>query len=257
MRRHLIPLALLIGALGVGPTHAREEVVAGLSQHQVEITADFRGSDILIYGAVRREEPVPAGKPLDVIITLEGPSAEAQVRRKSRVFGLWINTEQVVVDAAPSFYAVATTGPFSRIISDTEDLRQAISIPRAIRSVGAPQNVQDPGSFPQALIRLRQGADVYRLAEGSVSLKDDTLFRTDITLPANLVEGPYKVRFYLLRDRAVISDYSQTIFVRKVGLERWLFRLSQDHAALYGLLSLALAAALGWLASTLFRLAGR
>lgn len=238
------------------PVLAQEDVVAGLSQDRIDITADFDGSDILIYGAVKRETALPTG-PLDVIVTVEGPSAPENVRRKSRIAGVWLNTDVVNIDLAPSFYAVATTGPFTEIVSDTEDLRHSISVPRAIRSVGAPQTVENSQEFTDALIRLRTARGLYALNEGSVRLTEQTLFRTDIDLPANLVEGNYKTRIFLLRDKKVVSLYEKTIFVRKVGLERWLFRLAHQQPAVYGILALVIAAAAGWAASAAFRLIRR
>ncbi len=235
------------------PALAQESVVAGLSQDRIDITANFDGSDLIIYGAVKRETPAPQGA-LDVIITVEGPGEPERVRRKSRVFGLWINTDVVVIDKAPSFYAVATTGPFSEVVSDTDDLRNSISIPRAIRSVGAPQTVEKSQDFTEALIRLRSGQGFYRMSEGAVRLTEQTLFRTDVDLPANLVEGNYKTRIFLLRDKKVVNLYEKTIFVRKVGLERWLFRLAHQQPPLYGILALAIAAFAGWAASAGFKL---
>ncbi|MFZ1662759.1 MAG: TIGR02186 family protein [Paracoccaceae bacterium] len=235
------------------PASGSEEVVAGLSQDRIDITANFDGSDLLIYGAVKREEPLPTDSKLDVIITVEGPAAQQKVRRKSRVFGIWINTDVVTIDRAPSYYSVSTSRPFNDIISDTEDLRRSISIPRAIRSVGAPQTVQDSQAFTDALIRLREGNGLYNLDEGGVSLVDQTLFRTDVDLPANLVEGNYKTRMFLLRNKHVVALHEQTIFVRKVGLERWLFRMAHQQPMIYGILSLALAAVAGWAASAAFR----
>ena len=57
-----------------------------------------------------------------------------------------------------------------------------------------------------------------------------------------------------MRDKQVVSEFETAIEVHKVGLERWLYNLAQDHALLYGLLSLVIAVAAGWLASTVFRL---
>ena len=51
-----------------------EEVVLGLSKDEVAITTSFDGSDVLIFGAVKRETPIPDGDPLEVIITVSGPS---------------------------------------------------------------------------------------------------------------------------------------------------------------------------------------
>jgi uncharacterized protein (TIGR02186 family) len=229
-------------------------VVAGLSQSSVAITARFEGSQILIYGAVRREAPPPASPPLAVIVTVEGPSEPVTVRRKDRRFGLWINTEAAAVSAAPTFYAVATTGPLEAILSQTEDLRQRISIPRAIRAVGIAGDVTDVASFTAALIRIREAERAYLIDTGAVRLTEDTLFRTDVALPANLTEGSYRVRIFLLRGGRVIDWNLSEIDVRKAGLERWLTNLSQREPLAYGLLSLLIAVAAGWGASAGFRL---
>ena len=61
-----------------------EEVVLGLSQDRVQITATFDGDEILIFGAVKRETPIPEGDPLQVIITVAGPSESLTVYRKAR-----------------------------------------------------------------------------------------------------------------------------------------------------------------------------
>lgn len=245
-------IALILG-LAASPALA-EDVVLGLSQDEVAITTNFDGSDILIFGAVRREAPVPSGDPLEVIVTVSGPSVPVTVRRKEKRYGIWVNVDSVEVDSAPSFYAVATSAPFDQVLRDVEDLRHKVSIPRAIRSVGAPQNVADSQSFTDAVIRIRSKDNLYQLLPGSVSIDEQTLFRTDIDMPANLTAGDYSIRVLLTRDGTVVSDYETTIDVHKVGLERWLFSLSREQPLMYGLMSLAIAIAAGWGASAVFRL---
>lgn len=249
MRGLLLILLLLAPVLG-----RAETVVLGLSRDQVSITTSFDGSEILIFGAVKRETPIPEGPPLQVIVTVAGPETPVAVRRKSRWFGLWINTAAVTVDSAPSFYAVASTAPLSEVLSHVENLRHRISIRRAIRSVGAPSEIRDAAQFTEALVRIRENQQLYQQMEGTVSLDEQTLFRTAIELPANLVEGDYTVRIFLTRGGQVVSGHETTIDVRKVGLERWLYVLSREQPLIYGLMSLAIAIAAGWGASAVFRL---
>ncbi len=236
------------------PAAAQEAIVAGMSQNRVSITADFDGSEILIYGAVKRDAPPPEGGPLEVIVTVEGPSTPVSVRRKGRVAGIWVNTAAVHVDSAPSFYAVATSGPLKHILSDTDNLRYGITIERVIRAIGISGEADKAGEFILALLRVRTNEGRYRILEGKVELTEETLFRTDIVLPSNLTEGEYKVRLFLLRNKHVIASQERIIGVRKEGLERWIFNLAQQQPLLYGLLSLVLAALAGWGASAAFRL---
>jgi uncharacterized protein (TIGR02186 family) len=247
--RYLAALLLCLLAL---PGRA-EEVVLGLSKDKVAITATFQGSEILVFGAVKREVPIPQ-EPLDVVVAVAGPKEPVVVRRKERRFGIWINTDAVEVDEAPSFYAISTTGPLNEVLSSVEDLRHRVSIPRAIRSVGAPQGVTDAQSFTDAVIRIRKDNGAYTLQEGGVVLDEQTLFRTSIALPSNLTEGSYPTRIFLTRGGRVVSVFETTIDVRKVGLERWLYNMSREQPLLYGLMSLAIAIAAGWGASVAFRI---
>lgn len=245
-------LILLILALPAAA--AEEEVVLGLSKNEVAITTSFNGSEILVFGAVKRETPIPDGPSLQVVVTIAGPSQPLTVRRKANRFGIWVNTDSVEVDRAPSFYAIATSAPWRQVMRDVEDLRHKISIPRAIRSVGAPMTIQDAPAFTEALIRIRTRNELYQLLENRVVVDDQTLFRARVRLPAALTEGAYKTRIFLTRDGRVVSQYETEIDVRKVGLERWLYTLSREDPLIYGLMSLAIAIAAGWGASAAFRL---
>ena len=238
--------------LPINGSQPDEQVVAGLSRDAVAITAAFDGSEILIYGAIRRETPIPA-EPLDIIVTIEAPSQPLTIWRKARRFGIWVNTDRVEVGAAPSYYAVTTTRPLDEILDPGWDSRYRISLPQALRAFEGAHEVDDTLPFTQALLRLREEAGRFRLDEGGVVLVEDTLFRTDIRLPATLVEGDYKTRIFLLRGGQVVDVYQAPIEVRKVGLERWLYRLAFDQPFLYGLMSLAVAVIAGWGASAAFR----
>lgn len=252
IRAILLALLLPTAVLAEG-----EEIVSGLSQNRVEITANFDGSEILIYGAVKREAPAPTGAPLQVIITVEGPSTPLVIRRKERRAGIWVNTSAITVDAAPSFYAVSTTGPIDKILSGTDDLRYKITLPHAIRAVGSALEASGSKEFIDALERIRREDQSYRLLENRVQLVDETLFRTDVALPANLTEGNYMVRMFITRGGRVIDSMERVIGVRKTGLERTLYIMAHEQPLLYGVISLALAAVAGWAASAGFRLLRR
>ncbi len=243
----LILLALPLRAQDTG-----ERVVAALSQNNVAINATFVGSEILVFGAIRREAPVPPDE-LGVIVTIQGPSGPLTVHRRERVAGIWVNTDWLEVHEAPSFYAVATTAPLESILTEEEDQQHAISVPRAIRASGTA--AEDVPAFTEALIRIRADQGLYQQLDGAVSVDHDTLFRTRITLPSNLTEGTYLTRIFLMRGGEVIDVEEAAIHVQKVGLERLLFVMAHDRPLLYGLLALVVAVAAGWGASALFRFA--
>ena len=118
-------------------------------------------------------------------------------------------------------------------------------------------DISDSAAFTEALIRIRTKANQYQLNEAGVSVDQQTLFRANVQLPAALVEGDYDTRIFLTREGKVIAQYNTLIDVRKVGLERWLYNLSREQSLIYGLLSLAIAIAAGWLASAAFAMIRR
>ncbi|MEL6126330.1 MAG: TIGR02186 family protein, partial [Pseudomonadota bacterium] len=70
MKQFVLTVLLLLTALPGGA----EQTVVDLSQNSVSITASFDGSEIFIFGAVKRETRIPDDRgPLHVIISIEGP----------------------------------------------------------------------------------------------------------------------------------------------------------------------------------------
>ncbi len=245
---------LLLAAvlLAASPLMAQETVVVDLSQNRVEITATYSGSNIFVFGAVQRKAPLPEGiGPLDVAIVVEGPLETATVRKKEKKLGIWVNSEAVEVHEAPSFFTIATTRPLADILNEGDQRDYAIGLDYAVRPQGhAESGIED---FAAAVTRIRQEEGLYSQREGIVNLTDDTLFETDIALPANLVAGDYTARIYLIRDKNIVSDTAVSITVRKAGLEVWLYDLAHESPLVYGLLSLLVALVAGYGASEIFR----
>jgi uncharacterized protein (TIGR02186 family) len=200
----------------------------------------------------RARRPCPKATRWSDRDTVEGPPARSPCASKARRYGIWVNVEAVEIDRAPSFYAIATTGPLEEILSETDNLRHRISIGQAVRAIGASGQADDHPAFSEALIRLRRNNGAYLVQDGGVTLDRDTLIRADVRLPANLTEGQFRTRIFLLRDGQVVGHEATVIEVQKAGIERFLHRLALDQPLIYGILSLSLAILAGWMASAAF-----
>ena len=250
----MIRAALLLLALA-SPARA-EEVVAALSQDRVSISTSFDGSEILVYGAIKREAPAPPAPGLGIIVTVAGPDRAVTVRRKERRFGIWVNTQVHEVERAPTFYAIATSGPLAATLGANGDRRFRITTPR---TVSAPSGMPpaEAERFRRALIRIRRADGAFATNESAITIDEDTLFSTRIALPANLTEGNYTTRIFLTRGGGIIDSHETEIFVQKVGLERFVYNLAHERPLIYGLASLVIAIVAGWTASAVFGLLRR
>ena len=240
---------LIIGLFAATIASAQETVVSELSQDGVSITATFDGSEIFLFGAIKRDAPVSedAGK-LDVIIEVSGPPTDTLVRQKERKVIIWVNADSVELERAPSYYSIAATGPLEELVSESERSLRNLGLDYAVR-VANPEDEE----FREAVIRIHQDNGTYATEVTPVTLTEETLFTTKLAMPVNVVEGDYTVKTMLVRDQQVISTSTSTITVRKTGVEKWLYDLAHEQAFIYGLLSLAVALLAGWTASEVFR----
>src|SRR5690349_1778860 len=91
------------------PPARAQGLVADLTSHLIAITTGFTGASVVLFGATDGLG--------DVVVAVRGPEREMTVRRKSRVAGIWVNTQQVTFANLPSFYAIAASRPMADILS--------------------------------------------------------------------------------------------------------------------------------------------
>ena len=247
MKRGLSSLGVLLvlSLLCRGSVARAEGLVADLTSHLIAITTGFTGASVVLFGAT--------DGPGDVIVAVRGPEREITVRRKSRVAGVWVNTQQVTFDNLPSFYAVAASRPIADILSPATATfyRLGIANLKLAASTPAPSVVVD--AFRTALERTQQEAGLYVERMGKVDFLGERLFRTTITFPSNVPTGTYLVEVFLVRDKDIVSGQTTPLVVSKVGVDAAVFEFSTRQPGFYGAIAVVTAVVAGWLASLPFR----
>src|SRR5690606_31491195 len=113
--RRFSMLLLMVMAAGEAPAQDQspsEGVQIGLSTDAISITSDFAGANLTIFGALDNIDPqVSRQGRYDIVVVLEGPPRTVVVRKKTRVLGMWINTDSMVFVNVPASYSVAMTRP--------------------------------------------------------------------------------------------------------------------------------------------------
>jgi uncharacterized protein (TIGR02186 family) len=247
MRRGLGSLGVLLVLLLIcwGSAARAEALVADLTSHLIAITTGFTGASVVLFGAT--------DGPGDVIVAVRGPEREMTVRRKSRVAGIWVNTQQVTFVNLPSFYAVAASRPIADILSPAAAAfyRLGIANLKLAASTPAPSVVVD--AFRTALERTQQEAGLYVERMGKVDFLGERLFRTTITFPSNVPTGTYLVEVFLVRDRDIVSGQTTPLVVSRLGVDAAVFEFSTRQPGFYGAIAVLTAVVAGWLASLPFR----
>jgi uncharacterized protein (TIGR02186 family) len=240
-------IAILLLLLDWATPVCAEDLVSGLSQDSIEITSNYTGSEIVVFGAIEQAQD-PEGR--DIVVAVRGPETTMTVRKKERVAGIWINHDQAVLGSMPSYYFLASTRPIATIASaeTLESLRLGLAHlqPKTVRS----HHPVDP--FLKALIRHKEMEGLYVETSGAVEFLSATLFRVRVPVPATVPVGQYTVDVYLFRN-GVAKEQSTPLFVDQTGIERRLFNLAHNWPLAYGLSAVVMAVLLGWISSLVFR----
>lgn len=243
MTRVVALLGVMIAALPAAPARA-QPLVFDLSSHLIAITTGFSGTELLLFGATEGEG--------DVIVTLRGPETAAVVRKKSRVAGIWINTERMTFTGVPAFYRVAASRPIDQIASPALKARHQIGLEN-LRIAPPEARPADIQSFHAGLLRNQEARGLYSSEPGRVSFLGPRLFRTRVVLPANVPPGSYTAEVLLVRNGQVLAAQTTPMFVSKIGLGADVYDFAHRYAALYGILAILLAVLSGWGAGVAFR----
>jgi uncharacterized protein (TIGR02186 family) len=247
MKRGLGSLGVLLVLLLMcwGSAARAEALVADLTSHLIAITTGFTGASVVLFGAT--------DGPGDVIVAVRGPDREMTVRRKSRVAGIWVNTQQVTFVNLPSFYAVAASRPIADILSPAAAAfyRLGIANLKLAASTPAPSVVVD--AFRTALERTQQEAGLYVERISKVDFLGERLFRATITFPSNVPTGTYLIEVFLVRDKDIVSGQTTPLVVSRVGVDAAVFEFSTRQPGFYGAIAVLTAVVAGWLASLPFR----
>ncbi|MBV9201061.1 MAG: TIGR02186 family protein [Alphaproteobacteria bacterium] len=238
-------LLLVFSLLCWGPPAHAEELVADLTSHLIAITTGFTGASVVLFGAI--------DGPGDVIVAVRGPEREMTMRRKSRVAGIWVNTQAVTFANVPSFYAVAASRPMADILSPAAAAFYRLGIPnmKLVAATPAPSVVVD--AFRAALERTQLQAGLFVERMGKVDFLGERLFRTTITFPSNVPTGTYLVEVFLVRDKDVVSGQTTPLVVSKVGVDASVSDFATRQPGFYGAIAVLTAVVAGWLASLPFR----
>jgi uncharacterized protein (TIGR02186 family) len=253
---------ILLGLFFAAPVTARaepkdftEKLDIGISTDEISITSDFRGADLTIFGAIDgfNADLLAQGK-YNIVVALEGPKENTTVRKKQRVFGIWINTNSMTFELVPESYSLSSTRDIDTIAPPGNMNNMGIGVNHMpltpIGYIGDGSNLTE---FRDAFRRLRETTGVYQRDPGGVQFISSSLFKASVRLPADVPNGVHIVRAYLFRDGVFVAAKALPLRVVKTGLEQAITRAAHESPLFYGITAVLLAVVTGWLASIVFR----
>ena len=260
MTRHLAIAAVVLLAIpltGTKPATA-ERLVTSISRHQVLVNSNFTGTSIVLFGTVEPDSPTARRRAAgyDLIVTVTGPKQTIVERRKERMLGIWTNIGSRIFLNVPSYLAVLSNQPIEQI-TNADTVRQ---LQLGVADKLLPQQLgNDVGDvvrddpFRANFIRLKTQHQLYVQKTNGVTLLTPTVFRAEISLPAEAPIGNYDVEVKAFAEGALLTRTSSAFEIIKVGFEQFVATAAQDYGLLYGFTTAMMAVMTGWFAAVVFR----
>ncbi|KAA0699435.1 TIGR02186 family protein [Neorhizobium sp. P12A] len=266
MRPVLVALALLIAPIAVQAqvlldqpstsTSSREDMEIGTSTSEIAITSDFTGADLTIFGALSNtDQLLLAIGQYDIVVVLEGPRENATVRRKERVFGIWVNTRSMTFERVPEAYSLSSTRAIDSITTPLSLNDHGIGMDHIpLTPIGfVSNNASDLTEFRDAFRRLQEAGGLYVRDPAGVRFVSSSLFRATLRLPADVPNGVHTVHAYLFKSGKFVVERTLPLRVIKTGIEQTITDAAHERPITYGCFAVLLAVITGWTASFVFR----
>lgn len=248
----LLSLSLLVPVV---PASAETLNVAA-STERVEITSNFSGTTLTVYGTIERDRvTVGRAEGYEIAVVLDGPRRPVVARRKERIAGLWVNRAARTYEA-PAFYALATTAPIADM-AEPDVLKVAqVGIDSLILPERVPGGVEvmaGTAEFRDGLLRLKRRAGLYTEYPEAVKRIGSSLFSVSLPIPAEVPVGTYAARVVLFGGGSRLAESAVEVTVAKSGFESEVADLASRWPVAYGLMSVMVALFTGWLGGVMFR----
>ena len=226
---------------------AQNQIVADLSQENVEISTDFLGAKILLFGAY------DGRKGDDIIVVVTGPKGLVTIQKKEKVLGVWVNTKKVNYINAPKYLSISSNRDIDKILNQKTQKISEIGLNNLNIRIQPGKRIRSEKEWREALTRNMLKSKLWSLNENSISLNKNSLFRSYLSLPSNVTIGKFEVKILHYRNSKLISKETNTINVSKSGISAEIYNIAQNYSTLYGIFAVLLAVFIGWGTNLVFR----
>jgi uncharacterized protein (TIGR02186 family) len=248
---------LLLAAMLLLPVAAdavEPKLVPDVSQRKIRIQTGFTGEQLLLFGAIIYPRGIAPEEQVDVAVVLRGPTQPLTLREKQKIAGIWVNAQSQDFRSVPTYYAVASSRPISKIVDAKTAAIYELGLDRLQLSPSGEIVSADQRRFVDGLVKLNQRGGLYQQSAGSVMITDNVLYRAYLTIPSSVPVGRYTAETLLIRGgRVIVADDKVEIDIQKTGFEQFVTVLAQNYSFVYGLIAVFISLFLGWFAGFVFR----
>jgi len=218
---------------------------------RIDIGSFYHGGHVVVTGEVEAGE--------DIIIQFNSPGKKAHLRKKGKKGGLlWMNVGELEFNPVSDLYLIYSTKDINSILSPDQQDKFMLGYDAFRRrvEVSPVSDEAEKTTWVNEFIRFKEKNRIYGIFTGEIETKTDgdrKTFKLSIDWPYQAQPQEYTVSVYAVKNNAV-QDYNQaSLNVEKVGALKFLSNMAYNKAAIYGIVSILIAFAAGFIVSVIFK----
>jgi len=243
-----MPARIMLAVLCLLFAEPTAAAAVSVEPNPISMNTTFRGAKLRVRGLA---EP---GARVFVVVT--GERVAEKFNRKGRVGVLWASVGSVHVSLVPRLCLIASSSePSVRI-----DRRLIEENLLDLESVVAKAEIDAAGADRQLMqteyLRLKQSEGLFGNFRGAVRVNRTAgqgTFEAVLPWPHSAQPGSYRVDVVQVRDHRVVRRESSALEARLVGLPAWISDMAFRRGTLYGVVSVVVALAVGFLMGLVFK----
>jgi len=214
---------------------------------QIRIGTFYHGTEIQVSANVAACD--------GAVIILEGSEEKVELNRKGREAFIWMNVAQITISGLPQAYIMAASDKLDNICSKEtqEKLSLGLESLRPQMEVHSDQSLT--GEEFDQFLKLKNHNGTYD-TNNKINLKSVSSGRQEISsilpIPSQMSPGTYKIHLYCFRQGNLVQGEIGSLKIERVGLPELMINLANKHAAVYGLLAIVIAMAVGIIMGFIF-----
>jgi uncharacterized protein (TIGR02186 family) len=244
-------LFLCIGVLGMFFASGACAVTSEVTPDRISVNSLYHGSTVVVTGEVDAGE--------DIIVKFSSPEKKAHLRKKGKTGGLlWMNVGELEFDPVSDVYLVYSTKNIDSILSPDQQDRYVLGYD-AIKRLVEVSPVTDEAEkekWVDEFLKFKEKNRTYGIFEGDIQTdtkNNRKTFTVTVDLPYQAPPQEYMVTVYGVKNNSVQDRKETPLPVKTVGALNFISTMAFQNAPMYGIVSILIAIAAGFIVSVIFK----
>ncbi|GBD97013.1 MAG TPA: hypothetical protein ENG83_05775 [Nitrospirae bacterium] len=222
-----------------------------ISPSRISVTSLYHGSKLVVTGETRPDE--------EIIIKFSSPESKFDLRKKGKAGGVfWMNIGELEFNHVSDVYLVYATNKIGSILSEKQQEKYSLGYDafKRLVEVSPVSDESDKVKWVGEFVKFKEKNGIYGIFTDRIEteIKDNKkIYKLKMDWPYQAPPLEYTVSVYSVKD-GVVQDYNETsLVVETVGALKFISNMAFNNSSVYGIASLLIAIAAGFIVSVIFK----